>query len=349
MNRNHHRTVFNAARGQLMAVSEAASSHTGSSASAEGPAVATGSHRWRSFVLAAGCAMLWPAQAQISADPAAPGSQRPTVLNAANGVPLVNITTPSAAGVSRNTYRQFDVGSRGVILNNSRTDVQTQLGGWVGGNPWLAAGGARVILNEVNSSQPSQLNGFVEVGGQRAEVIIANPAGISVNGGGFINASRATLTTGAPVMNAGALEGFRVQGGQVRVEGLGLDASTADHAAILARAVAVNAGIWSKDLTVATGVNDVSADASRVTAKAASGAAPAFALDVAALGGMYAGKIRLVGTEAGLGVNQAGLIDAQGALTLDVNGWLGQSGGARLYGDVVSINARGVTRLRPKA
>ncbi|MDZ4103504.1 MAG: hemagglutinin repeat-containing protein [Hydrogenophaga sp.] len=315
---------------------------TGSSASAVGPAVATGSHRWRSLVLAAGCALLWPAQAQISADPAAPGSQRPTVLNAANGVPLVNITTPSAAGVSRNTYRQFDVGSRGVILNNSRTNVQTQLGGWVGGNPWLAAGGARVILNEVNSSQPSQLNGLVEVGGQSAEVIIANPAGISVNGGGFINASRATLTTGAPVMNAGALEGFRVQGGQVRVEGLGLDASTADHAAILARAVAVNAGIWSKDLTVVTGVNDVSADASRVTAKAASGAAPAFALDVAALGGMYAGKIRLVGTEAGLGVNQAGLIDAQGALTLDVNGWLGQSGGARLYGDVVSINARGV-------
>ena len=124
------------------------------------------------------------------------------MLNAANGVPLVNITTPSAAGVSRNTYRQFDVGSQGAILNNSRTDVQTQLGGWVQGNPWLAAGPARVILNEVNSSQPSQLNGFVEVGGQRAEVVIANPAGINVNGGGFINASRATLTTGTPVMNA---------------------------------------------------------------------------------------------------------------------------------------------------
>jgi len=342
MNRHHHRLVFSAARGQPMAVSEAASSHTGSSAKGEGPAGATGSHRMRSLLLAAGCALLWPAQAQIAADPAAPGSQRPTVLNAANGVPLVNITTPSAAGVSRNTYRQFDVGSQGVILNNSRSDAPTQLGGWVQGNPWLAAGGARVILNEVNSSQPSQLNGFVEVGGQRAEVIIANPAGISVNGGGFINASRATLTTGTPVVNAGALEGFRVQGGLVRVEGLGLDVSTTDHAAILARAVAVNAGLWARDLAVVTGANDVSVDTSRVTARAASGAAPAFALDVAALGGMYAGKIRLVGTEAGLGVNQAGLIDAQGPLTLDVNGWLGQSAGARLYGDAVSINAQGV-------
>ena len=279
MNRNQHRIVFNAARGQLMAVSEAtsshsSSSHSGATASGDGVARATGCQRLRSLLLAAGCALLWPAQAQISADPAAPGAQRATVLNAANGVPLVNITTPSAAGVSRNTYRQFDVGAQGVILNNSRNDAQTQLGGWVSGNPWLAAGSARVILNEVNSSQPSQLNGFVEVGGQRAEVIIANPAGINVNGGGFINASRATLTTGTPVMNAGALEGFRVQGGQVHVEGLGLDASTTDHAAILARAVAVNAGIWANALTVVTGANEVSVDTSRVTSVAPSGAAP---------------------------------------------------------------------------
>ena len=328
MNKNRHRTVFNAVRGLRMAVAETAR--------------ALGKPNTVASTAAALTALALPAQAQIAADPAAPGSQRPTVLNAANGVPLVNITTPSAAGVSRNTYRQFDVGAQGVILNNSRTDAPTQLGGWVSGNPWLAAGGARVILNEVNSSQPSQLNGFVEVGGQRAEVIIANPAGINVNGGGFINASRATLTTGTPVMNAGALEGFRVQGGQVRVEGLGLDVSLSDHAAVLARAVAVNAGIWANVLTVVTGVNDVSADASRVTSRAAAGVAPAFALDVAALGGMYAGKIRLVGTEAGLGVNQAGLIDAQGPLTLDVNGWLGQSAGARLYGDGVSIRAQGV-------
>ena len=153
-----------------------------------------------------------PVHAQIAGAPNVPGNLRPTVLMAPNGVPLVNIQTPSAAGVSRNVYSDFNVGTNGAILNNSRSNVQTQLGGIVQGNPYLATGAARIILNEVNSGNPSQLRGYIEVGGSRAEVIIANPAGISVDGAGFINASRATLTTGTPQFNAyGGLDSFLVR------------------------------------------------------------------------------------------------------------------------------------------
>src|SRR5262245_22072911 len=102
--------------------------------------------RPRRMLAALVAAMVPLARAQIIADPNAPDTQRPTVLAAPNGVPLVNIQTPSAAGVSRNTYRQFDIQQPGAILNNSRTNVRTQLGGWVAGNPWLATGTARVIL-----------------------------------------------------------------------------------------------------------------------------------------------------------------------------------------------------------
>ncbi|BEP53035.1 hypothetical protein GmRootV118_02790 [Variovorax sp. V118] len=249
--------------------------------------------------------------AQMVGAPNVPGNQRPTVLVAPNGVPLINIQTPSAAGVSRNIYNQFNVGPNGAILNNSRTNVQTQLGGIVQGNPFLATGPARIILNEVNGGNPSQLRGYIEVGGARAEVIIANPAGISVDGGGFINASRATLTTGTPQFNAmGGLDSFLVRGGTVTIDGAGLDASKTDYAAILARAVQANAGIWASELKVVTGANQVSADHNQVAPTAGTGAAPTFALDVAALGGMYAGKITLIGTEAGLGVRNAGTIQA---------------------------------------
>ena len=51
-----------------------------------------------------------------------------------------------AAGVSRNSYSQFNVAPQGAILNNSRTNVQTQLGGWAQGNPWLAGGSAKVAI-----------------------------------------------------------------------------------------------------------------------------------------------------------------------------------------------------------
>ncbi len=323
MNKHLHRIVFNAARGIRMAVQETArSAGKAASGSTEGSkqkvAVAPASRAQAATKLIApiataialmGGATL--AQAQIVASPNAPAGQRPTVLMAPNGVPLVNIQTPSAAGVSRNTYNAFNVAPNGVILNNSRTDTSTQLGGAVGGNPWLAGGPARIILNEVDSGNPSQLRGFVEVAGQRAEVIIANPAGISVDGGGFINASRATLTTGTAQFNAvGGLDSFLVRGGTITIDGKGLDASRTDYAAILSRALEVNAGIWASELKVVTGANQISADHSQITAATGSGAAPTFALDVAQLGGMYAGKIVLIGTEAGLGARNAGNIVA---------------------------------------
>lgn len=284
------------------------------------------------------------AGAQILADPSAAGRQRPTVLEAPNGVPLVNVQTPSAAGVSRNSYKQFDVGQQGAILNNSRTYTQTQLGGGVQGNPWMTQGTARVILNEVNSNDPSRLRGYVEVGGDRAQVVIANPAGITCDGCGFINANRATLTTGTPVINGGALEGYRVKGGAIQVSGRGLDARTTDYTDLISRSAQINAGIWARQLHVTTGANEVSADHAHVTKTASNGDAPAFALDVGALGGMYSQKIVLLGTEHGVGVRNAGTLGAQaGELLVTAEGRLINTGAMQAKTDTRLVAGGGVT------
>lgn len=333
MNKHLHRIVFNRHRGQLMAVAEHVAGQGKSPGCTDAPAshapgiVATLRPLCFALLLALGMVGQPSAQAQIVADPAAPRNQQPTILNSANGTPVVNIQTPSAAGVSRNTYSQFDVNAQGAILNNARTNAQTHLGGWVQGNPWLATGTARVILNEVNGSQPSQLRGYVEVAGDRAQVVIANPAGITCDGCGFLNADRVTMTTGTPVMNSGSLDGFRVQGGAIHVTGAGMDASRTDYTDIIARATQVNAGIWATQLRVTTGANHVSADHAQVAATPAAGSAPGYALDVGALGGMYAGKIALMGTEHGLGVRNAGHIGAQaGELVVTVDGRLENTG-----------------------
>ncbi len=274
--------------------------------------------------------------AGIVADHGAPGHQQPTIMQTTSGIPQVNIQTPSAGGVSHNTYSQFDVGNQGVILNNAHNNVQTQLGGMVAGNPWLAKGEARIILNEVNSRNPSQLNGFVEVAGKKAQVVIANPAGISCDGCGFINANRATLTTGQPQMKNGSLTGFSVERGEIQVTGKGMDASRTDYTDIIARSVKINAGIWAQDLKVTTGRNNVDIAHGQIEKKTGDvSSQPQMALDVASLGGMYAGKIRLVGTETGVGVRNAGHIGAQaGAVTLTADGRIENSGSISAKTDV---------------
>ena len=348
MNKHLYRIIFNKARGIMMAVAEsvAAQGKGDAASSAAGvimPLKEQMCLQLKSISFAVKLTVgvmtcsLQLAHAQIVADPTAPSKQRPTILETANGLPQVNIQAPSAAGVSRNTYSQFDVQSNGAILNNSRDNVLTQTGGWVQANPWLSGGAARVILNEVNSSNPSHLRGYVEVAGQKAEVIIANPAGIQINGGGFINADRVTLTTGTAVSNPvnGSLESYRISQGMISVDGLGLDTRGATYTDILARSVQVNAGIWANRLNVVTGANEVTHGSLDNAANvrqdikpiAGTGPVPQFSLDVAALGGMYAGHIYLVGSEAGMGVRNQGSINANGGnLVLLANGMLTNEG-----------------------
>ncbi|HGH0069266.1 TPA: filamentous hemagglutinin N-terminal domain-containing protein, partial [Neisseria meningitidis] len=109
---------------------------------------------------------------------------------------------------------------------------------------------ARVVVNQINSSHSSQLNGYIEVGGRRAEVVIANPAGIAVNGGGFINASRATLTTAQPQYQAGDLSGFKIRQGNVVIAGHGLDARDTDYTRILSYHSKIDAPVWGQDVRV---------------------------------------------------------------------------------------------------
>lgn len=332
MNKLCYRLIFNRVRGMLMVVSDI--TRSGYSRVARSPKrTSYAEARVRisplSFALwlAAGVVSL-PVQANIVADSSAPGSQQPTVMATANGLPQINIQTPNSQGVSRNKYSQLDVDARGAILNNSHQNTATQLGGMVAANPWLSKQEATVILNEVNSRNPSQLNGFIEVAGKRAAVVIANPSGITCNGCGFINASRNTLTTGQALIENGQLKGFDVNGGRINIEGQGLNDSDADYTQIIAQSVAVNAKVHARELNVVTGRNQVATEGTVTTVKADNGTTrPEFALDVAAIGGMYAHKITLTGTEKGVGVRNAGELGASaGELHLTVDGRLENSG-----------------------
>ena len=287
--------------------------------------------RWNVAIwLAAGLFMTGAAgmaAGPIMPDPKAEARHQPQVEETANGIPLVNITAPSSGGVSRNEYETFNVPDKGAILNNSYTLSKTELAGYVQGNNNMAERPAKIIVNEVTGAGPTSMDGFLEVAGNRADVVIANPNGITVNGGGFINTGKAFLTTGKPVYDGeDHLQRFDITGGDILIEGKGLGGKETGSLAILSRAVKINAGIWAKDLHITTGANTVDAKTLEASAIEGKGERPAFALDTAAIGGMYAGRITLVGTEKGLGVNNSGTWSAEDNLTLDWNGDLKNSG-----------------------
>ncbi|EJB1425277.1 filamentous hemagglutinin N-terminal domain-containing protein, partial [Salmonella enterica] len=262
---------------------------------------------------------------------------------AANGVPVVNIATPNQDGISHNKYNDYNVGKEGLILNNATGQFnQTQLGGIIQNNPNLQPGKeASGIINEVTGANRSQLQGYTEVAGKAANVMVANPYGITCNGCGFINTPNATLTTGKPVLDAsGNLQSLDVSKGSITIEGKGLDGSQSDAVSIIARATEINAALYAKDLTVIAGANRVAANG-QMSPLNGEGEAPKIAVDTGALGGMYANRIHLVSSEKGLGVNLGDLNARQGDITLDANGKL--TIGNSLANEGLSARGEGVT------
>lgn len=250
-----------------------------------------------------------------------------TVYQAANGVPVVNIAAPNSTGLSHNQFLSYDVDSRGVVLNNGNSSQlmrQSQLAGQTPFNPNLNKE-ATHILNEVVTTNRSNLAGFTEVLGGAASVIVANPNGITCAGCGFINTPNVTLTTGSPQINGGGdLTGFQVNSGDILITGTGLDASSLDYLSLVTRSLRVNGQINAKDLTVATGNNKWDYLTRSVTGQVSgSGPAPTYAVDSTVLGGMYANRIRIQATEAGVGVRMLGEAAASGDdFTIDSAGKL---------------------------
>lgn len=261
--------------------------------------------------------------AQQVVDPAAAVANQAGITQSLNGTAVQNIATPNASGLSHNKFSSFNVDPKGLVINNSRINAISNIGGAVVANPNLAGGEARLILNEVTGGNRSMLRGAQELLGARAGYILANPNGITCDGCGFINFPRATLTTGRPMVLDGTITGFSVNGGDVLVGPNGLNATGADFFDIITRATVINGRVNANDLSLVLGRNQVNYASLAATPlpDAATEPAPAYALDSAELGGMYAGRIFLRSTEAGVGVRSLGAVAATVSdVTMDVNG-----------------------------
>lgn len=246
-------------------------------------------------------------------------SMKNGIVASAGNVPVININKANDKGLSHNVYDKLNVDKNGLIFNNSAAGANTVLAGQIQGNSNLTSGSAKVILNEVTSKNASAINGMMEVAGDKADLIIANPNGITVNGGGSINTSKLTLTTGTPDIQNDQLAGYSVNGGTITLGKLNNSSPTE----ILSRNVVVTDKVTANELNVVAGNNYVNAAGQVTGSVTAAGTRNANSIDVAALGGMYANKINLVSTESGVGVRNQGVIaGGLNGVNIDANGQL---------------------------
>ncbi|HCD5028772.1 TPA: filamentous hemagglutinin N-terminal domain-containing protein, partial [Klebsiella pneumoniae] len=250
----------------------------------------------------------------------------PTSYTHSSGATVIDIEKPNAAGVSHNLYRDFNVGTNGTILNNSGDDVSHSTFGNIARNNNLTDGSASVILNEVTSKNASSLKGFIEVNGQKADVVIANPNGITCSGCSFVNTNKAILTTGKVNMtDDGAIGSYTVTGGTLTIGENGMNAANG-YAVLLADAIKINGKVQANNALVSAGNFTMDNSSGSVTSAGKKATLiqmtvnPQYSIDVSSLGGIEANSISMVGNNIGFGVRNKGSIISNGTLMLTSNG-----------------------------
>lgn len=263
------------------------------------------------------------------------GTTATSATTNANGSVTVDIAPAGAGGTSLNKYSDFNVGLPGVNLNNTTVGAQT-------------------IVNEVTSSRPSNINGALSVLGNQADVIIANPNGITVNGGSFNNTGNVGLVTGNLNIDAAGRVQSQVRGGQITIGSGGLS-GTIEELDLIAKSISVNGNIQGATANSIASVNlfagdsDVTFDGNRalpnffpwadVTGAGGSNSG-AVSVDITRPTTIGSGRIRIAVTDQGAGVRFAGnALASSGSFRITADGQLMTSGAEILSNGAVDIRA----------
>ena len=259
--------------------------------------------------------------AEAVPDPVSIGNARAT--RTASGIEQLDIATPNAKGLSYNSLLELQVSEQGLILNNNPHVVaDTQIAGLVARNRNLdRSGSANLIVTEITGKNRTNINGYVEVAGDRADIVMANRNGITVNGGGFLNSGRVTLTSGKLNMADGELKSIDVESGNVRIGEKGIDALSLTDLELVAKTVDIDGiikGSTDTKVRISAGGQTYEYRTKEVTSKGKTYSG--IAVDGKSAGSMYAGKIDIISNDKGAGVNTKGDLVSIDDVTITASG-----------------------------
>ena len=266
---------------------------------------------------------------EIIPDNSAPVNHRASVSQTPNApATQIDIASPNDKGISINEYSKLNTPKEGTVFNNSQAGAISKTAGYIPPNPRLNRGEAKLIINQVNSPLPSNLQGNIEIAGKKADLIIANPSGINVNGATIINSSSTTLSTATPSYENGYLKSLNIsKDGSINIGADGLN-DNGDYLNVISNSLKLEGKIYANEINVVATDGKVSLKNTNsglrqdnLKIEQEGGSHPkGVSIDSSALGGMYAGKINIISTKDGAGINNKGAILADSSLKIDANG-----------------------------
>uniref|UniRef100_UPI00260C9D26 two-partner secretion domain-containing protein n=1 Tax=uncultured Campylobacter sp. TaxID=218934 RepID=UPI00260C9D26 len=288
---------------------------------------------------------------EIIPDNSAPVNHRALVSQTPNApATQIDIASPNDKGISINEYSKLNTPKEGTVFNNSQGGAISKTAGYIPPNPRLNRGEAKLIINQVNSPLPSNLQGNIEIAGRKADLIIANPSGINVNGATIINSSSTTLSTAKPTYENGHLKSLNIsKDGSINIGADGLN-DNGDYLNVISNSLKLEGKIYANEINVVATDGKVSLKNTNsglrqdnLKIEQEGGSHPkGVSIDSSALGGMYAGKINIISTKDGAGINNKGAILADSSLKIDANGdlinegKLGSNGQAQISSKTIS-------------
>ncbi|WP_447361652.1 two-partner secretion domain-containing protein [Burkholderia vietnamiensis] len=271
-------------------------------------------------------------------------------MTGAGGRQTVNIA-PTIGGVSNNTYSSFNVSKAGADLNN------------VGIN-------ARTIVNQVTSTNPSLIQGNINVLGPRANVILANPNGVTVDGGSFTNTGHVVLSTGQVgftdlTLAPGVIQRnvvLTTDRGAITIAPGGLS-GTLVNLDLIAKQLSINGPVTNDFTSSTSGIRALVGDSTStydtsfspsdnghdwlIGTSSPGAKSNAVAVDITAAGGLTAGRVQLIVTDQGAGVHSLGKIYANaGDVVVAANGDIAIADGSLKAERDVALTTPGTVSLQ---
>ncbi|MDP9500621.1 YopT-type cysteine protease domain-containing protein [Bisgaard Taxon 45] len=244
-----------------------------------------------------------------------------------NNVIVIDIASPNNKGISDNRFEKFNIPNSAVFNNNGTEDqARSTLIGYIPQNQNLSRGKeADVILNQVTGPQESKIVGALEVLGKKADIVIANQNGITLNGVRTINSDRFVATT-SELIDPNQMM-LKVTKGNVIIDIDGFSTDGLKYLDIIAKKIEQKHSITSgnnseakTDITLIAGSSEY--DLSKHELKKTSGenvSNDVIAITGSSTGAMHGKNIKLIVTDKGAGVKHDGIILSENDIQIEMN------------------------------